>query len=198
MIIKVENLTKRFNGITAVDDISFEVEEGTIFGFLGPNGAGKTQTINILCTLLSPTSGKAQIAAWRMKNLRGRKAIGLSFRIQPSTRNWQLMRTLSSIAYLYNVPKDEWSSAYWCPEIYRLHERKLPCQEVFGRDETQAWGCEGLIHRPRVLFLMNHTRGLIRRAGPLVEFITECPRNITHHLYDYHYMGSRGLQKIAI
>lgn len=55
-IIRVENLVKKFGNITAVDDISFDVEEGTIFGFLGPNGAGKTTTINILCTLLSPTS----------------------------------------------------------------------------------------------------------------------------------------------
>src|SRR4030067_18091 len=62
MIIKVEHLTKRFDGITAVNDISFDVEEGTIFGFLGPNGAGKTTTINILCTLLSPTSGRTLIA----------------------------------------------------------------------------------------------------------------------------------------
>ena len=53
-IIQVQQLTKRFGSITAVDDISFDVEEGTIFGFLGPNGAGKTTTINILCTLLSP------------------------------------------------------------------------------------------------------------------------------------------------
>jgi ABC-2 type transport system ATP-binding protein len=61
-IIKVENLVKRFGSLTAVHDVSFEVEEGTIFGFLGPNGAGKTTTINILCTLLSPTSGHASIA----------------------------------------------------------------------------------------------------------------------------------------
>ena len=55
-IIKVENLSKRFGELNAVDHISFEVDERTIFGFLGPNGAGKTTTINILCTLLAPTS----------------------------------------------------------------------------------------------------------------------------------------------
>ncbi|MBI1810641.1 MAG: ATP-binding cassette domain-containing protein, partial [Nitrospirae bacterium] len=58
-IIKVENLVKRFGSITAVNNISFNVEEGAIFGFLGPNGAGKTTTISILCTLLVPTSGNA-------------------------------------------------------------------------------------------------------------------------------------------
>jgi len=61
-IIKVDRLVKKYGNIIAVDDISFDVDEGTIFGFLGPNGAGKTTTINILCTLLSPTSGNASIA----------------------------------------------------------------------------------------------------------------------------------------
>ena len=58
-IIEVDHLVKKFGGITAVNDASFSVEEGEVFGFLGPNGAGKTTAINILCTLLRPTSGKA-------------------------------------------------------------------------------------------------------------------------------------------
>ncbi len=60
-MIAVDHLTKKFGDLIAVDDVSFAVEEGTIFGFLGPNGAGKTTTINILCTLLAPTSGTASI-----------------------------------------------------------------------------------------------------------------------------------------
>ena len=54
-IISVNNLSKQFKTLIAVDGISFSVNEGEVFGFLGPNGAGKTTTINILCTLLSPT-----------------------------------------------------------------------------------------------------------------------------------------------
>jgi ABC-2 type transport system ATP-binding protein len=57
-IIKVENLTKKFNGFTAVEGISFDVSEGEIFAFLGPNGAGKSTTIKMLTTLISPNSGK--------------------------------------------------------------------------------------------------------------------------------------------
>ena len=60
-IIEVKNLTKKFNGLTAVDHISFEVKKGEIFGFLGPNGAGKSTTINMLSTILSPTEGEAFI-----------------------------------------------------------------------------------------------------------------------------------------
>ena len=63
-IIKTENLTKKFNGFTAVDNISFSVRKGEIFGFLGPNGAGKTTTIKMLTTLLVPTNGTAEIAGY--------------------------------------------------------------------------------------------------------------------------------------
>ena len=64
IIIKTENLTKQFNGFTAVDNISFTVNKGEIFGFLGPNGAGKTTTIKMLITLLNPTKGNAEIAGY--------------------------------------------------------------------------------------------------------------------------------------
>ena len=60
--IKVENLTKKFNDFTAVDNVSFNVKTGELFGLLGPNGAGKTTTINVLSTLLKPTSCSAEVA----------------------------------------------------------------------------------------------------------------------------------------
>ena len=64
--IQVENLTKKFGTFTAVDDISFEVGEGEIFGFLGANGAGKTTAIRMLCGLLAPTSGEAIVAGYQI------------------------------------------------------------------------------------------------------------------------------------
>jgi ABC-2 type transport system ATP-binding protein len=68
-IIKTENLTKKFNGFTAVDNISFSVKKGEIFGFLGPNGAGKTTTIKMLTTLLIPTNGSAEVAGYNINTL---------------------------------------------------------------------------------------------------------------------------------
>lgn len=65
-IIRVENLKKYYSEVRAVDDISFEVEGGELFGFLGVNGAGKSTTINMLCTLLKPTSGKTSIAGYEL------------------------------------------------------------------------------------------------------------------------------------
>ena len=62
-VIEVEEISKKFGSLTAVDKVSFTVKEGEIFGFLGPNGAGKTTTINMLCTLLTPTSGSPRVNA---------------------------------------------------------------------------------------------------------------------------------------
>lgn len=65
--IVVENLIKKYNHFVAVDNISFKVKRGEIFGFLGANGAGKTTTIKMLCGLLQPTSGNATVAGYDLK-----------------------------------------------------------------------------------------------------------------------------------
>ncbi|HUX99070.1 MAG TPA: ATP-binding cassette domain-containing protein, partial [Candidatus Deferrimicrobium sp.] len=63
-VIEVKDLVKEFNGFRAVDNVTFTIDEGEIFGMLGPNGAGKTTTIFVLCTLLRPTSGTASVAGF--------------------------------------------------------------------------------------------------------------------------------------
>ncbi len=73
-IITVNDLVKEYDGLTAVKGISFTVERGEIFGFLGPNGAGKTTTINILCTLLKPTSGSAVLDGYDVVKQQGQGA----------------------------------------------------------------------------------------------------------------------------
>ena len=65
--IIIENLTKRFEDVTAVDGLSLEVEKGELFGLLGPNGAGKTTTINVLCGLLEPTSGSVSVGGYDVR-----------------------------------------------------------------------------------------------------------------------------------
>src|SRR5436309_6179224 len=65
-VIRTEKLTKRFGALTAVDRIDLDVHEGEVFGFLGPNGAGKTTTLRLLCALIAPSSGTAEIAGFRL------------------------------------------------------------------------------------------------------------------------------------
>ena len=106
--IVVEHLGKSFDDITAVDDVSFVVQAGESFGFLGPNGAGKSTTINILCTLLRPTAGRAAVAGFDVSTRPAdvRRHIGLVF--QDSTLDEYLTaeENLRFHAELYGVPRE--------------------------------------------------------------------------------------------
>src|SRR5512134_84346 len=106
-IISVQNLSKQFKSLKAVDDISFSVDEGEVFGFLGPNGAGKTTTINILCTLLSPSSGSAAIAGFDCTKDpdRVRTAIGIIFQDTTLDVGLTAYENLKFHAYLYNLDR---------------------------------------------------------------------------------------------
>ena len=75
-IVEVEELSKSFKQLVAVDKVSFQVEEGEIFGFLGPNGAGKTTTINMLCTLLKPSAGRATVNGYDIEKQKAEVKLG--------------------------------------------------------------------------------------------------------------------------
>jgi len=193
-IITVENLVKKFDNLTAVNNISFEVEEGTIFGFLGPNGAGKTTTINILCTLLSPTSGRTFIAGHDcMKEpAEVRKSIGIVFQDTTLDKDLTAYENLIFHAYLYNVPKNERQErVYDVLRFVDLFDRKNDLVKKFsGGMKRRLEVARGLIHRPSVLFLDEPTLGLDPQSrANLWEFIKELPEK--HHVTIFmttHYM----------
>ncbi|MDP2755627.1 MAG: ATP-binding cassette domain-containing protein, partial [Nitrospirota bacterium] len=204
-IIKVENLIKRFGNITAVNDISFEVKEGTIFGFLGPNGAGKTTTINILCTLLSPTSGSASIAGHdcMKESSEVRKAIGIVFQDTTLDKDLTAYENLIFHAYLYNVAKDEMKQRV--DDVLRfvdLYERKNDLVKKFsGGMKRRLEVARGLIHRPRVLFLDEPTLGLDPQSRTnLWEFIAELPEkhNVTIFMTTHYMEEAEVCDRIAI
>lgn len=163
-IISVTNLTKKFKSLTAVDDISFSVDEGEVFGFLGPNGAGKTTTINILCTLLSPTSGQARIADYdcATDSHRVRSSIGLIFQDTTLDVGLTAYENLKFHAYLYNLDRhlaekriDEML------DVVELQSRKHDLIKQFsGGMKRRLEIARGLLHYPRVLFLDEPTLGL--------------------------------------
>jgi len=105
-IVRVENLVKKFGKLVAVNDISFSVAPGEIFGFLGPNGAGKTTTINILCTLTKPTSGRALINGFDVVRRQNqvRQSIGLVFQDPSLDEQLSGLQNLRFHALVYNVP----------------------------------------------------------------------------------------------
>jgi len=204
-IIKVESLIKRFEGITAVNDISFEVEEGTIFGFLGPNGAGKTTTINILCTLLSPTSGKAFIAGHdcMKESSEVRKSIGIVFQDTTLDRDLTAYENLIFHAYLYNVSKKEMRERVSdALRFVGLYERRDDIVKKFsGGMKRRLEVARGLIHRPKVLFLDEPTLGLDPRSrANLWEFIVELPEkhNVTVFMTTHYMEEAEVCDRIAI
>lgn len=163
-IINVHNLIKQFKTLTAIDGISFSVEEGEVFGFLGPNGAGKTTTISILCTLISPSSGKAEIAGFDCANNPDlvRMAIGLIFQDTTLDVGLTAYENLKFHAYLYNLDRkltekriDEMLS------VVELQGRKHDLVKNFsGGMKRRLEIARGLLHYPRVLFLDEPTLGL--------------------------------------
>ena len=162
--IVLEKLSRRFGELEAVKDASFEVQGGEIFGFLGPNGAGKTTTINVLCTLLWPTSGRAMVNGYDVVSQRKevRRSIGLVF--QETTLDDYLTAEQNILfhAYAYGVPRSERDSR--TKELLTLMElwdrRKNKIRTYSGGMKRRLEIARGLIHHPRVLFLDEPTLGL--------------------------------------
>ncbi len=204
-IIRVENLVKRFDGITAVDDISFEVQEGTIFGFLGPNGAGKTTTINVLCTLLSPTSGKATIDGHdcTTESAEVRKSIGLVFQDTTLDKDLTAYENLAFHAYLYGVKRSQVrervDEALKFVDLYKRRDDLV--KKFSGGMKRRLEVARGLIHRPRVLFLDEPTLGLDPQSRQnLWEFIIEMPRrhNVTIFMTTHYMEEAEVCHRIAV
>jgi ABC-2 type transport system ATP-binding protein len=162
--IKVEGLTKTFNGFTAVDDLSFRVEAGELFGLLGPNGAGKTTTINMLSTLLKPTSGSAEVAGFNISSDRDRVRHNIGVVFQEPALDVKLTgrENLNFHAMMYGQGRAERKGRI--DEVLRLvdlEDRAASLVEEYsGGMKRRLEIARGLVHRPRVLFLDEPTLGL--------------------------------------
>lgn len=204
-IIEVEHLVKRFGQLVAVDDISFHVEEGEIFGFLGPNGAGKTTTINVLCTLMKPTSGRATLNGFdvvRQQN-QVRQSIGLVFQDPSLDIRLSALQNLQFHAFVYNIPGAVRRKRI--EEVLRMVElwdrRKDEVRLFSGGMRRRLEIARGLLHYPKVLFLDEPTLGLDPQTRHHVwDYILDLRKreNITIFLTT-HYMDEAGVaDRIAI
>ena len=163
-IIDVKNLTKQFGDFTAVDEISFKVRTGEVFGFLGPNGAGKTTTIRMLTGLSKPTGGNASILGLDInsKIVQIKKRIGVVPEISNLYDELSAFDNLLFMAQLYGVHKNERrEAAEELLKTFRLYERKDSLFRTFSRGMKRALTiAAALIHNPEVLFLDEPTVGL--------------------------------------
>jgi len=204
-VIHVEHLVKKYGEVTAVDDVSFEVFEGEIFGFLGPNGAGKTTTINILCTLTRPTSGKATVCGYDVvkEQNRVRQSIGLVFQDPSLDERMTALDNLEFHAFVYNMPRGLRKRRI--EEVLRmveLWERRHSVVRTFsGGMKRRLELARGLLHCPRVLFLDEPTLGLDPQTRARIwEYIHNLRReeNLTIFLTTHYMEEAENADRIAI
>ncbi|MFA4983070.1 MAG: ATP-binding cassette domain-containing protein [Candidatus Micrarchaeia archaeon] len=162
--IVIKNLSKHFKKLRAVDRISLEVVSGEVFALLGPNGAGKTTTISMLCGLLMPTSGSADVAGFDVSKdpISVRKMIGVVFQ-QPSVDDLLSgQENLEMHALLYGVPAERRKGRIAdMLRLVGLTERKdSQVKEYSGGMRKRLEIARGILHWPKILFLDEPTVGL--------------------------------------
>ncbi len=164
MMIDVQNLTKRFSGRTAVDAISFQVQQGEIVGFLGPNGAGKSTTMRMLTGYLPPTSGAAAIGGHDVftDSLKARREIGYMPENVPLYEDMRVSEYLTFRAALKGVKIREVSSHVdRAMEYCGLGEVRKKMIATLSKGFRQRVGlADALVHKPRLLILDEPTNGL--------------------------------------
>ncbi len=188
-MIEVENLRKDFNGLRAVNGISFSVEEGEIFGFLGPNGAGKTTTIRMLTGQLTPTAGSARVAGYDIVTQRHKikPLIDIVFEEQNIYERLSGWDNLAFYARLYGVETGRVDELL---EVVGLAGRARDAIKTYSNGMRQRlMVARALLSQPRILFLAEPTRGLDPASARAVrEMIVGLSRGGTTIFLTTHYM----------
>jgi ABC-2 type transport system ATP-binding protein len=162
--LHIQNLTRRFNDLVAVDNISFDISQGEIFGLLGPNGAGKTTTLSMLSTMLTPTSGSATVNGIDIgQDPDGvRKSIGIVFQDQSLDEELTAWENMDFHGRLYRIAAETRNQRITeLLDLVELSDRKNDIVKTFsGGMRRRLEIARGLLHHPLVLFLDEPTLGL--------------------------------------
>jgi ABC-2 type transport system ATP-binding protein len=191
--VKVDSLTRAFGNFIAVDHISFAVEKGEIFGFLGPNGAGKSTTIRMLCGIVPPSFGTAEVAGYEVTanpdQVKGQ--IGYMSQRFSLYDDLTVAENLRFYAGLYQVPAAEFNRSK--EQLLRLIGLEGKAKS-FSRELSVGWkqrlalGC-AIIHQPPILFLDEPTSGVDplsrRQFWDLIRYLS---RNGTTVFVTTHFM----------
>src|SRR5437868_10165579 len=176
-MIKVENLTKRYAGNTAIHDLNFEVGKGEIMGFLGPNGAGKTTTMRILSSFMPPTSGRATIAGFDIfeHSLQARDNLGYMPENVPLYNDMRVTEYLNYRGALKGIPHRRMPERVGdVKELCGLKEVENKLIGTLSKGYRQRVGlADALVHEPDLLILDEPTIGLdpnqIRQVRELIK-----------------------------
>jgi ABC-2 type transport system ATP-binding protein len=171
--VEVTNLAKRFNGLVAVNNISFEVKAGELFGFLGPNGAGKTTTIRMLTGVIKPDKGTASIFGFDIlkQGLKTRQLMGIVPEMANAYVDLSAWNNLMLIGALYGVSKKQRTErADALLKKFELYERRNHIVKGFSTGMKQKLLlCMALISEPQILFLDEPTSGLDVESQRLIK-----------------------------
>jgi ABC-2 type transport system ATP-binding protein len=161
--VVVEHLTKRFGDRVAVDDVSFSVGAGEVFGFLGPNGAGKTTTVRMLATLIAPTSGRARVAGVPLESANGvevRKRIAVMTENPGLYLRLTVAENLAFFAGLYELAEPERRIAQALAAVNLANRADDPCGSLSKGLRQRVALARALLSNPAVVFLDEPTSGL--------------------------------------
>ncbi|MBK5108581.1 MAG: ABC transporter ATP-binding protein [Anaerolineales bacterium] len=198
LAIEVHELTRNYNGLCAVDKISFDVEQGEIFGYLGPNGAGKTTTIRMLTGQLRPTSGSASVMGCDVVAEREalKPRIGVVFDSQNLYERMSARDNLKFYARLYRVDKSRVEQVLEQVGLTRRAGDKLS-EYSNGMKQRLLIG-RALLHEPQMLFLDEPTRGLdpniARDIRQIVQDLSQAGMTVfltTHYMEEADQLSSR-------
>ncbi len=162
--VEVKNLTKKFGNFTAVNNISFKVKEGEIFGFLGANGAGKTTAIKMLCGLLLPTSGTASISGFDLKTQAKliKQSIGYMSQRFSLYDDLTIFENMQLFGTIYGIPKKELKQKIMqsLDELGMKDKANIQVQSIpLGWKQKLAFAT-AILHKPKVVFLDEPTSGV--------------------------------------
>ncbi len=203
--IEVEELTKYYGSVLAVDHITFEVKRGEIFGFLGPNGAGKTTTVRILTGLTLPTSGTAKVVGYDVvkESRRAKMSIGLVPEISNIYSELSVWDNVIFSGEIHGVPrKERQKRARKLLEMFGLYDKKKEKAGKLSKGLKRRLAIAmALVHEPKVLFLDEPTSGLdVPSAKLLREIVRKLNREGTTIFLTTHNMeeASSLCQRIAV
>ncbi len=193
-VIEIKNLTKKYDSLLAVNDISLNVKEGDFFAFLGPNGAGKTTTINILCTILKNNGGDIEINGFKLgkEDEKIRNSIGVVFQNSHLDKLLTVYENIKIRSSFYNITAEIFSKriAYISEMmgIKDILDRKYG--KLSGGQKRRVDIARALINEPKILFLDEPTTGLDpqtrKKVWEMIEAIQE--KNKTTIFLTTHYM----------
>ena len=187
-IISVQNLTKNYGTFQAVKSISFDVEEGEIFGLLGPNGAGKSTTLEIIETLRPKTSGKVLVNGFDLDESPGeiKKIIGVQLQTSGFYPGLNLLELIKLFSGLYNREVD---AMELLKKVNLVDKAKNKAKELSGGQKQRFSIATTLINDPKIIFLDEPTTGLDPQARRnLWDLIREIRDNGTTVILTTHYM----------